>query len=132
MLQRTAPRACSTPWFPSSNSLGRRSDPSWFAFLLTMKEEAGLTRDAAVRHLESNGIQTRPIFAGNILRHPCMDGVEHRAVGELENTDYVMNNSFLVGVHPGLTLEQLGYMADHIMQFDRRCNAGPERVHSFV
>lgn len=109
------------------------SDPSWFAFLLSVKDGAGRTRNDAIAYLEANGIQTRMLFAGNILKQPCSRGMRnYRAVGDLANTDYTMRNTFLVGIHPGLAGEQIEYIADHIMRFDRRCNAGTERIHSFV
>ena len=87
------------------------SDPSWFGFLLTVRDSAGFTRDQIVRFLESRGIQTRMLFAGNILRHPCFDEMRKtkkgfRVVGKLTNTDMVMRNSFWVGVYPGLMKEQ--------------------------
>lgn len=98
------------------------SDPSWFGFLLTVKEEAGFTRDDIVKHLESKGIQTRTLFAGNLLRHPCFDemratGKGFRVVGNLKNTDMVMRQSFWVGLYPGLNKEQLRYIIASIKEF---------------
>ena len=91
------------------------SDPSWFGFLLTVREGARVDRDEIVGHLEKNRIQTRMLFAGNLLRHPCFDGVRksrtaYRVVGDLRNTDAIMNRTFWVGVYPGITPIQRRYM----------------------
>lgn len=90
------------------------SEPSWFGFIITCRE--GIDRNAIVRYLESKGIQTRMLFAGNLTKHPCFDsmrqiGEGYRIVGELRNTDRIMNNTFWVGVYPGMTNEKLDYMA---------------------
>ncbi|TSK06128.1 MAG: lipopolysaccharide biosynthesis protein RfbH [Geobacter sp.] len=97
------------------------SDPSWFGFLLTVKKEAGFTRDRLVNHLESKGIQTRMLFAGNLIKHPCFDemrkdGVGYRVVGDLATTDQIMRNAFWVGVYPGMTEEMVGYMVTTIRE----------------
>jgi len=98
------------------------SDPSWFGFLLTVRENAGFTRDDMVSHLESNGIQTRMLFAGNLIKHPCFDemrksGEGYRVVGTLENTYRIMNDTFWIGVYPGLNEEMLEYMATQLETF---------------
>ena len=95
------------------------SDPSWFGFLLTLKKEAGFTRDKIVNHLESKGIQTRMLFAGNLIKHPCFDemrkdGKGYRVVGELGATDRIMHDTFWVGVYPGMTEEMVRYMVETI------------------
>jgi CDP-6-deoxy-D-xylo-4-hexulose-3-dehydrase len=95
------------------------SDPSWFGFLLTVRPESGLTRDAIVRELEAAKIQTRAVFAGNLTRHPCFDtmratGEGYRVAGELTNTDRIMTDAFWVGVYPGMTAETLDYVAARI------------------
>jgi CDP-6-deoxy-D-xylo-4-hexulose-3-dehydrase len=98
------------------------SDSSWFGFLITLRPEAkatGLTRDALVRRLEAAKIQTRMLFAGNMVRQPCFDGmrasgVGYRSVGDLPNTDRVMNDAFWIGVYPGLSKEMLTYVAHEI------------------
>ena len=98
------------------------SEPSWFGFLLTLRDEArtrGLSRDAVVRRLEAARIQTRMLFAGNIVRQPCFDsrrasGSGYRVAGELGNTDRLMNDAFWVGVYPGLTDEMVDCVADQI------------------
>jgi CDP-6-deoxy-D-xylo-4-hexulose-3-dehydrase len=82
------------------------SSPSWFGFVLSLKPDVPFKREALTKYMESEGIQTRVLFAGNILRHPCMKGVEHRIIGELKNSDYILKNTFWIGVYPGLTEEQ--------------------------
>lgn len=83
------------------------SEPCWFGFIMTVKEDAGVSRNEVVRYLEDHNIQTRNLFAGNILRHPCFEnlteGVDYRVVGDLSMTDRTMNQSFWVGVYPGMT-----------------------------
>lgn len=96
--------------------------PSWFGFLMTVRQEAPFTRDELVQHLEEKNVQTRNLFAGNLLRHPCFDelraaGTGYRVVGDLSNTDSVMERSFWVGVYPGMTGEKLRYMANVIKEF---------------
>lgn len=95
------------------------SDPSWFGFLITCKE--GVSRDKIVSHLENNKIQTRMLFAGNLTKHPCFDVIRndksaYRICGSLENTDYIMKNSFWIGVYPGMTDEKLAEMAKRIIE----------------
>jgi CDP-6-deoxy-D-xylo-4-hexulose-3-dehydrase len=101
------------------------SDPSWFGFLLTVKENAGFSRDEIVNFLESRGIQTRMLFAGNLLRHPCFDemratGKGFRVIGDLKNTDMIMLHSFWVGVYPGLEKEQIAYIINAIKKFSSK------------
>jgi CDP-6-deoxy-D-xylo-4-hexulose-3-dehydrase len=98
------------------------SEPSWFGFLLTVKETAGFTRGKLVNHLESNGIQTRMLFAGNLVKHPCFDemrtnGEGYRVVGKLINTDIIMNQTFWIGVYPGMSNDMLDYMIAKIKEF---------------
>jgi CDP-6-deoxy-D-xylo-4-hexulose-3-dehydrase len=93
------------------------SDPSWFGFLMTVREGAPVTRDALVAALEDAKVQTRMLFAGNMLRQPVFDsmresGEGYRVVGELTNTDRIMNDAFWIGVYPGMTDEMLTYMAE--------------------
>src|SRR5262249_14685650 len=88
----------------------RFSEPSWFGLLLTVRESAPFTRHHLVQFLESRQIQTRQLFGGNLLRQPAFQNVEYRAVSNLSNTDRIMNQSFFVGVYPGLTDEMLAYM----------------------
>ncbi len=89
------------------------STPSWFGFLITCKE--GINRNDLVKYLESRGVQTRMLFAGNLTKHPCFDQMRlenkgYRVVGSLDNTDRVMNDSFWIGVYPGMTEEKISYM----------------------
>ena len=98
----------------------KNSNPSWFGFLITCKE-AGM-RDKVVSYLESHGIQTRMLFAGNLIKHPCFDemrrfGEGYRVVGELAGTNFILNNTFWIGVYPGMTEEMLQYMISVIKEF---------------
>ena len=91
------------------------SEPSWFGFVLTVRENAPFTRADIVKHLESNNIQTRMLFAGNLTKHPCFDELRSHAQGyrivvDLVNTDMVMNRTFWIGVYPGLTPAMLERM----------------------
>jgi CDP-6-deoxy-D-xylo-4-hexulose-3-dehydrase len=100
----------------------KNSDPSWFGFILTIKDTNKFSRDSIVRHLESRGIQTRMLFAGNLIKHPCFDELREsrkgfRIIGELNNTDLVMDNSFWLGVYPGLTDEMISFIIDEIGLF---------------
>lgn len=95
------------------------SDPSWFGFLICVKKDAGFTRNDLVNHLENNHIQTRMLFAGNLVKHPCFDemratGEGFRVVGDLKNTDRIMNDVFWIGVYPGMSKEMLDYMIEKI------------------
>lgn len=93
------------------------SDPSWFGFMITCRE--GVERGQMVDFIEKNGIQTRMLFAGNLIKHPCFDemrrsGEGYRIVGTLENTDRIMRDTFWVGVYPGMTDQMIEYMAETI------------------
>lgn len=90
------------------------SDPSWFGFPLAVRPGARVGRDAVVRFLESRRIGTRLMFAGNLLRQPAYAGVKHRAVGDLPNSDFVMNQVFWVGVYPGLSGSMLEYVVESL------------------
>ncbi len=96
------------------------SEPSWFGFLLTVREGVGLSRNAVTRFLEERNIQTRLLFSGNLIRHPCFDPIRgtdaYRVSGGLETTDRIMNDTFWVGVYPGMTEAMLDYMAESIME----------------
>ncbi len=87
------------------------SQPSWFGFPITLRENAPVTRNQLIQHLESNRIGTRLLFGGNLLRQPAFKDVPHRVVGDLHNADRVMNTTFWVGVFPGLEKPQLDYTA---------------------
>ena len=91
--------------------------PSWFGFLLTCRK--GIERAKIVRYIEEHGIQTRMLFAGNLTKHPCFDemrrtGKGYRIVGALTETDRIMNDTFWLGVYPGLTDEKIDYMAQTV------------------
>ena len=95
------------------------ADPSWFGFLMTVKGN----RNALAQHLEAHNIQTRNLFAGNILRHPCFEtlreGVDYRVAGELAVTEEIMNNSLWIGLYPGMSEEKLDYMITTIREFGK-------------
>jgi len=98
------------------------SDPSWFGFILTVKDDADFSRNAIVEYLEENGIQTRMLFAGNLIKHPAFDemrktGEGFRVVGELKNTDRIMRDTFWIGVYPGITKKKVEYMTEKIRDF---------------
>ena len=97
------------------------SDPSWFGFLLTVREDAGFTRNEIVKHLEEHNIQTRMLFSGNLSRHPCFasmkKGKDYRIAGDLINTDKIMHDSFWIGVYPGMTEGMIGFMVKKIQEF---------------
>jgi CDP-6-deoxy-D-xylo-4-hexulose-3-dehydrase len=98
------------------------SDPSWFGFVITVRPDAGFSRTELTRFLEANRIETRNLFAGNLLRQPAFLDIEHRIVGDLANTDRIMEDTFFVGVYPGigeLQLEYIGSIFGRFMQGER-------------
>ena len=96
------------------------SDPSWFGFAMSVREGSGLCRNDITRHLEDNNIQTRLLFSGNLIKHPAFDGIRntdaYRVSGTLDVTEYIMNNTFWVGVYPGMTDEMIDHMAKVITE----------------
>jgi len=96
-----------------------RSDPSWFAFVITVAEDAGFTREELVAHLNARKIETRYLFSGNLLLHPGFCDIERRVVGGLENTDRITTSTFFIGVYPGLEEAHLAHMAQSIDEFVR-------------
>ena len=90
------------------------SEPSWFGFLISVKPESGLKRNDVTKYIEEHNVQTRLLFSGNLTLHPCFDELRgtdaYRVVGDLQTTNYIMNNSFWIGVYPGMTKEKLDYM----------------------
>lgn len=96
------------------------TNPSWFGFLLTAREDSPVSRDMLVTHLEASNIQTRPLFAGNLVRHPCFqnlaEGRDYRVAGDLTVTDQVMERSFWVGVYPGMERDMLEEIAKRITE----------------
>jgi CDP-4-dehydro-6-deoxyglucose reductase, E1 len=93
------------------------SDPSWFGFIITVREDAPFTRDDLVHHLEGRRIMTRLLFGGNLTRQPAYQDVPHRIVGKLPNSDIVMNRAFWIGVYPGLTEAMLEYVLTALADF---------------
>jgi CDP-4-dehydro-6-deoxyglucose reductase, E1 len=93
------------------------SEPSWFGLLLTVREDAPFNRIDLVNWLENHRIQTRQLFAGNLVRQPAFHNVPHRVVGDLQNSDRIMTNSFFIGVYPGLTDEMLDYVEQVFAEF---------------
>jgi len=105
-----------------------KAEPSWFGFLLLVRQNASFTRNDLVQHLEGKRIATRLLFGGNLLRQPAYKGLSYRVVGELNYTEQVMQNSFWIGVFPGLTEEMLNYTVSTIREFCRdRCAVGSSR-----
>ena len=93
------------------------SEPSWFGFPITVKENAPFSRNEITGYLEDSKIATRLLFAGNIIRQPSFEGVNYHVSGELKNTDFIMNNTFWIGVYPGLTGEMLDYTIGKFLTF---------------
>jgi CDP-6-deoxy-D-xylo-4-hexulose-3-dehydrase len=104
-----------------------QAEPSWFGFVITVRDNAGFTRADIVRFLEANRVETRSLFAGNLLRHPAFQSIPRRVVGDLTNTDVVMNNAFFVGVYPGLDSPRLDRMTSLFHRFmgGERAAGGP-------
>lgn len=96
------------------------SQPSWFGFLISIRPETGINREDVIKYIEEHNIQTRLLFSGNLIKHPCFDQIRgtdaYRVCGGLENTEFIMNNTFWVGVYPGMTEEMLDYMAQVIIE----------------
>jgi len=101
------------PWLRIQKALPK-TVPSWFGFLMTLTQDAPVTRNGLAEYLEENKIQTRNLFAGNLTRHPCFEtlqaGTDYRIAAPLINTDTIMNQSLWIGVSPGMTPEKLDYM----------------------
>ena len=94
------------------------SRPSWFGFLISVRPETGIERNKITRYIEEHNVQTRLLFSGNIIKHPCFDQIRdtdaYRVSGDLSVTEFVMNNTFWVGVYPGMTDVMIDYMAEVI------------------
>ena len=101
------------------------SIPSWFGFLISIRPEAGLTRNAVIAHLENRNIQTRLLFSGNLIKHPCFDEIRgteaYRVVGDFQETEFILKNTFWVGIYPGMTDEMIDYMAQEIINAVEIC-----------
>ncbi len=103
----------------------QNSHPSWFGFLITIKDSKKFSRNEISEFLESKNIQTRNLFGGNMLLHPAFDtlkeGVDYRVVGDLKNTNKIMNDSFWIGVYPGISFKAIDYIVDMIDEFVKSC-----------
>ena len=97
-----------------------KADPSWFGFLITVREETPLTRNKLMQGLNQRGIDTRNLFAGNLVRQPYMIGRHYRIVGNLKNTDRVMNQTFWLGVYPGLGDAHIDYVVEVMHELIRQ------------
>lgn len=99
----------------------QNSDPSWFGFMITLKDDVIFSRNEITEYLEKNNIQTRNLFAGNILKHPLFNsmrkGEDYRIAGELRNTDKIMNDSFWIGLYPGMSNRAIDYIIEKIKMF---------------
>ena len=95
------------------------SRPSWFGFLISIRPESGLERNVVTRYIEEHNVQTRLLFSGNLIKHPCFNQIRgtdaYRVAGDLAVTDFIMNNTFWVGVYPGMTDEMIDHMAKVII-----------------
>lgn len=98
----------------------KNSGPSWFGFLISVRPESGLERNTITGYVEEHNIQTRLLFSGNLIRHPCFNQIrgtdKYRVSGGLQTTDFIMNSTFWVGVYPGMTDEMIDYMAKVIIE----------------
>ncbi len=98
----------------------KSSEPSWFGFLLSVRPESGLDRNKIIKYVEERNIQTRLLFSGNLIKHPCFNQIrgtnKYRVAGDISTTDFVMNNTFWIGVYPGMTDEMIEYMAEIIVE----------------
>lgn len=96
------------------------SEPSWFGFMISVKPESGLDRNKITRYVEDHNVQTRLLFSGNLIKHPCFNQIretdQYRVVDNLKNTDFIMNNTFWIGVYPGMTDEMIDYMSKVIKE----------------
>ncbi len=96
------------------------SDPSWFGFMISVRSESGLDRNEVTRYVEGKNVQTRLLFSGNVIKQPCFDEMRdtdlYRVIGNLENTDFIVSNTFWVGVYPGMTDAMIDYMAEVIKE----------------
>ena len=96
------------------------SEPSWFAFIITLRKDVGFSRNYITSFLEERKIETRNLFGGNLLRQPAFMNIEHRQIDDLQNTDYIMNKSFFIGVYPGIDNTQIQYVLSVFEEFFRK------------
>jgi CDP-6-deoxy-D-xylo-4-hexulose-3-dehydrase len=90
------------------------SNPSWFGFPITIREDSGISRVMLTKHLDSYNIGTRLLFAGNLTRQPYFHNKNYRIVGDLKNTDIIMNQTFWIGLYPGLSIKQLDFVVEKL------------------
>ena len=95
------------------------SDPAWFGFPITLRDNLSVTRNQLLRYLDEKKIGFRLLFSGNVTKQPYMLEKKFRVVGNLKNTSTIMNNTFWIGVYPGLTNKELDFVVDHIKKFVR-------------
>ncbi len=100
----------------------QKADPSWFCFVLTVKENEKFNRNELTLFLEENQIETRNLFSGNLLRHPAFENINCRVIGNLKNTDYIMNNTFFIGSYPGMTDDRIDYIIKKFTEFFNKIN----------
>jgi CDP-6-deoxy-D-xylo-4-hexulose-3-dehydrase len=100
------------------------SDPSWFGFVMTVRADADFARNDLTRFLEANRVETRNLFSGNLLRQPAFKDIEHRVAGDLSNTDTITQQTFFIGVYPGLDDARLDYVGSVFKRFMRGERAG--------
>ncbi len=93
------------------------SEPCWFGFMIVLRNDCPFSRLDIVNYLQSNKIETRALFAGNLLRHPAYLKIKKRIVGNLKNSDLIMNNGFWIGVYPGNNIAKLNYVIKKINEF---------------
>jgi CDP-4-dehydro-6-deoxyglucose reductase, E1 len=93
------------------------TEPSWFAFVVTVRDDAGFTRADLTGFLEANRIETRGLFSGNLLRHPAFESIDRRVVGDLANTEAITDRTFFVGVYPGIDNARMDYVIDAFARF---------------
>ena len=96
------------------------SDPSWFGFPILVRDSAPFARESLIRNLDSHKIGTRLLFGGNLLRQPAFKNQRFRKIGELPNSDVVMNHLFWIGIYPGLTEDMMNYVLDRFKSFVSR------------
>jgi CDP-6-deoxy-D-xylo-4-hexulose-3-dehydrase len=101
-----------------------QSEPSWFGFPLALRPGAPASRNQVISFLESRNIATRLLFGGNLLRQPAYRNIQRRVIGDLKNTDFVMNNVFWIGLYPGITQSMIDYMAEAFHQIPKAASAG--------
>ena len=95
----------------------KNSDPAWFTYIVTVKDTSPFKREELTQFLNEQKIETRNLFAGNIIRQPALAGKNYRVAGNLNETDYIMNNTFFLGTYPGMTNEMLEYVEKKVDEF---------------